>query len=88
MVTTVSPTHAVEMRSDVGGFGLHDVFQRLGDRFVGIRNGIDTELWNPATDAEIGAHFDAAQLQPKAKCKAALQRHWNLRSAPASRCSA
>ncbi len=78
LVTTVSPTHAVEMRTEVGGFGLHDRFQRLGDRFVGIRNGIDTELWDPATDAEIPGHYDAGNLGPKAKCKASLQRAWNL----------
>ncbi len=77
-VTTVSPTHAVEMRSEVGGFGLHDVFQRLGDRFVGIRNGIDVDRWNPATDPEITGHFDADNLAAKSKCKAALQRHWQL----------
>jgi starch synthase len=78
MVTTVSPTHAVEMRSEVGGFGLHDVFQKLGDRFVGIRNGIDTVLWDPATDKEITGHFNADNLSSKSKCKAALQRHWGL----------
>jgi starch synthase len=78
IVTTVSPTHAVEMRSEVGGFGLHDVFQRLGDRFVGIRNGIDTVLWDPETDKEITGHFGADNLTAKAKCKAALQRHWGL----------
>ncbi len=78
VVTTVSPTHAVEMRSEVGGFGLHDVFQRLGERFVGIRNGIDTTLWDPATDEEITGHFTADDLSQKSRCKAALQRHWNL----------
>jgi starch synthase len=77
-VTTVSPTHAVEMRSEVGGFGLHDDFRRLGDRFIGIRNGIDVKRWDPSSDPEITGHFDADNLQEKAKCKAALQRHWNL----------
>jgi starch synthase len=78
MVTTVSPTHAVEMRTEVGGFGLHDVFAGLGDRFVGIRNGIDTVRWNPATDADITAHYGADDLAGKARCKAALQRAWSL----------
>ena len=44
MVTTVSPTHAFELLTEVGGFGLHHVFNWLGDRLVGIRNGIDVEL--------------------------------------------
>ncbi|HEY2804746.1 MAG TPA: glycogen/starch synthase [Gemmatimonadales bacterium] len=78
MVTTVSPTHAIEMRTEVGGFGLHDVFQRLGDRFVGIRNGIDTELWDPGSDPEITGHYKPDDLRGKASCKAALQRHWKL----------
>jgi len=78
MVTTVSPTHAVEMRTEVGGFGLHDVFAGLGDRFVGIRNGIDTVRWSPETDADITAHYSADDLAGKVKCKAALQRAWSL----------
>jgi starch synthase len=78
MVTTVSPTHAAELRSEVGGFGLHDVFQRLGERLVGIRNGIDTVEWDPATDKEITARYGPDDLSGKPKCKAALQRAWGL----------
>lgn len=78
MVTTVSPTHAIEMRTEVGGFGLHDVFQGLGDRLVGIRNGIDTVLWNPASDEELTVAYSADDLAGKTRCKAALQRAWNL----------
>src|SRR5207244_11354564 len=72
----------VEMRPEVGGFGLHYVFQNLGDRFGGIRNGIDTVLWDPAIDQEITGHFDADNLAEKAKCKAALQRHWRMPQRP------
>ena len=78
MCTTVSPTHAVELRTEVGGFGLHDVFTGLGDRFVGIRNGIDEMVWNPAADGQITARFTADDLGGKVKCKAALQRGWGL----------
>ena len=49
-VTTVSPTQARELRTPGGGFGLHDVFSWLGDRLVGVLNGIDQRIWNPATD--------------------------------------
>jgi len=78
MVTTVSPTHAAELRTEVGGFGLHHVFQWLDDRLVGIRNGIDTKLWDPATDEELTANYSIDDMSGKARCKAALQRAWGM----------
>jgi starch synthase len=78
MVTTVSRGHAAELRTEVGGFGLHDVFLALGDRLVGIRNGIDTVLWDPQHDKEITARFGPDDLSGKSKCKSALQRAWGL----------
>ncbi len=76
--TTVSPTHAHELRTPVGGFGLHDVFLWLGERFSGIVNGIDMEEWNPATDQHITSTYSAADLEGKWRCKAALQRSFGL----------
>ena len=70
---TVSPTHAHELRTEAGGFGLHDTFIGLKDRFVGIRNGIDLTKWNPTADAEIAATYSATDLRGKQRCKAALQ---------------
>ena len=78
MVTTVSPTHADEIRSEVGGFGLHDVFQSLGNRLVGIRNGIDAERWNPRRDPDIAKRYSASDPRGKAACKAALQEQFGL----------
>ena len=73
-VTTVSPTHAHELRTPAGGFGLHDPFIAMGDRLVGILNGIDQELWDPANDPDIPARYSAEDLSGKALSKAALQR--------------
>lgn len=78
VVTTVSPTHAVELCTEVGGFGLHDVFRLLGDRLVGIRNGIDLEVWDPARDPHIAAPFGPDDLSGKARCKAALEEEWGV----------
>ncbi len=78
LVTTVSQGHAAEIRTEVGGFGLHDVFLGLGDRLVGIRNGIDTVHWDPLHDKEITARFGPDDLSGKSKCKSALQRAWGL----------
>lgn len=73
MVTTVSPTHAHELRTRMGGFGLNDTFSDLGDRLVGILNGIDYGVWDPAQDPWIEATFTAADLSGKGKDKAWLQ---------------
>ena len=77
-VTTVSPTHARELTTPEGGFGLHEAFQALGERLVGIVNGIDTALWNPATDPHLTTNYSANDLSGKRRCKAALQRTFGL----------
>jgi starch synthase len=77
--TTVSPTHAHELRTPAGGFGLDGVFVSLRDRFVGIANGIDQEIWNPATDPLIAANYSATTLAGKIRCREALQRETGLR---------
>jgi starch synthase len=79
MATTVSPTHAHELRTPFGGFGLHDTFIGLRDRFVGIVNGIDQRVWDPATDKQITSHYTAETLEVKKKCKASLQRVFGLK---------
>ena len=79
IVTTVSPTHAHELRTPFGGFGLHDTFIGLRDRFVGIVNGIDQRMWDPATDKQITSHYTAETLDVKKKCKASLQRAFGLK---------
>ncbi|MGZ8398222.1 MAG: glycogen synthase [Gemmatimonadales bacterium] len=77
-VTTVSPTQAEELRTPGGGFGLHDVFTWLGNRLVGVLNGINQRTWNPATDDQITAQYSAESLEGKRRCKAALQRSFGL----------
>jgi starch synthase len=69
VATTVSPTHAHELRTRTGGFGLHDTFNYLQDRFVGILNGIDYSVWDPETDPWIEANYSSADLSGKAACK-------------------
>ena len=77
-VTTVSPSHAHELRTAAGGFGLHDAFIALRDRFVGIVNGIDQSVWNPETDPIITARYSRDDMSGKKRCKAALQRMFGL----------
>jgi len=78
VAVTVSPTHSRELCTPEGGFGLHDMFIAMGDRLTGILNGIDPDLWNPETDAEIEATFSGADLAGKRRCKVALQKAYGL----------
>jgi starch synthase len=72
VVNTVSPTYARESLTAEFGAGVDDALRSLGDRYLGIVNGIDTDLWNPATDADIPARYSASDLSGKAMCRAAL----------------
>ncbi len=78
MVTTVSPTHAHELRTPAGGFGLNGVFVALRDRFVGILNGIDQSVWDPAHDPDIPYRFARDDLRNKRRCRWALQHGFGL----------
>ena len=82
MVTTVSPTHARELRTRAGGFGLHDTFSLLQDGFVGILNGIDYQVWDPKNDPAIEANYSVHDLSGKAACKQWFQKILGLTANP------
>jgi starch synthase len=81
-VITVSPTHAAELRTEMGGFGLHRAFIELGPRLYGICNGIDQSLWDPVRDPHTARPYAPDALDGKAECKAALQCSLNLTVRP------
>jgi starch synthase len=82
-LTTVSPTYAHEIQTTMFGCGLHGVLLQRERQLHGIVNGIDDRVWNPATDSQIAAKYDATTLADgKARCKAALQKHFNLDAQP------
>lgn len=72
VVTTVSPTYALEIRTPQGGHGLDADLRARGDSVVGILNGVDYEEWNPATDRYIPHRYGPADLAGKALNKTAL----------------
>src|SRR5687768_14983649 len=72
LVNTVSPTFARESLTLEFGAGVDDALRSLGDRYLGILNGIDTELWNPATGSALPARYSAADLTGKRTCRSAL----------------
>ena len=79
LVSTVSPTHARELSSQpASSLGLDYAFRMKGDRLIGILNGIDTEMWDPATDPHLPASYSADDLAGKALCKETLCREHGL----------
>ncbi len=80
-ITTVSPTFATEIRTQVGGFGLDGVLRSRSADLTGILNGIDDD-WDPRTDPFLPATFGPGELAGKARCKAALQEELDLEVDP------
>ena len=77
-ITTVSPSYAREIATHEFGCGLDGVIRGRGADVVGILNGIDLALWNPATDPAIAARYDTERLAGKRECRRALQAELGL----------
>ncbi len=77
-IVAVSPNYAREITTPVGGFGLDGPLGQRGDALIGILNGIDTDIWDPATDPHLPATFDRDDLAGKAVCRAALHERLGL----------
>jgi len=78
-ITTVSKTHANELLTYEGSFGLHSILYSHRDKFTGILNGIDTDEWNPLTDPHLLTPIVRQQLQTsKEKNKAQLFKTFGL----------
>jgi len=77
-LTTVSPSHAIELLDPVGGCGLAPFLNSRRDDLFGILNGVDYDHWNPEVDLSIPAQYSGSNLEGKARCKLELQRRFGL----------
>ncbi|MBP1711273.1 MAG: glycogen synthase GlgA [Deltaproteobacteria bacterium] len=71
-LVTVSPTYAQEIRTPYYGEGLDGILETRAGDLTGILNGIDTAVFNPASDPWIPFPYDAASIPAKQKNKEAL----------------
>jgi starch synthase len=78
LLTTVSRRYSQEIQTPEQGFGLDGLLRERRSELFGILNGIDPEEWNPAIDPHLAAHYTAADLSGKARCKRDLQRRLRL----------
>ncbi|WP_420134801.1 glycogen synthase GlgA [Rhodopseudomonas sp.] len=79
-ITTVSPTYAQEIQASEAGMGLEGLLRLRADRLSGILNGVDTQVWDPATDALIAATYDLETIGARARNKQALQTRFGLKT--------
>ena len=77
-LTTVSPTYAREILTSEYGCGLEGLLQRRAKDLVGILNGADYRIWDPATDTHFPANFNVQNIAGKSVCKMALQAELGL----------
>ncbi|MEM9583841.1 MAG: glycogen synthase GlgA [Pseudomonadota bacterium] len=74
-ITTVSRTYAEELLTPEFGIGMDGVLQHRKSDLVGIVNGIDETVWNPASDPQIKTYKTPAG---KTANKKALQKTFGL----------
>ncbi|RYH11159.1 glycogen synthase GlgA [Tropicimonas sp. IMCC6043] len=82
-VNTVSPTYARELTTPEFGMGFDGTLAHKGGDFSGILNGIDVDVWNPATDPHIETY---KVLRGKLKARAALVAEMGLAEASGPLC--
>ncbi|MFT3781024.1 MAG: glycogen synthase GlgA [Nibricoccus sp.] len=71
-VTTVSPRYAQEIQTPQFGCGLDGVISTRAEDIVGLVNGLDTAVWNPATDEHLPSRYSAKDMSGKALCRTEL----------------
>lgn len=77
-LTTVSPTYAREIGTSEHGRGLDGLLRRRAQDLVGILNGADYRLWDPAYDPELEVGYDATSLERKSVYRQALQQAFGV----------
>lgn len=79
-ITAVSPTYAKEITDPSMAYGFDGLLQTRAaqNRLHGILNGVDDQVWNPATDNYIAKTYKHGKMQGKKKDKQALQAEFGL----------
>lgn len=81
-VTTVSERYAKEILTPRFGHRMEGVLNAEAHKLSGITNGIDMQMWDPATDPLIASPYSADNVAGKYACKRALQHAFGLAREP------
>ena len=77
-ISTVSPTYAREIQDEHFGYALAPLLRHRSSQLRGILNGVDTDIWNPASDPALPHAYAANRLAAKRLNKTALQAEMGL----------
>ncbi|TRZ37210.1 glycogen synthase GlgA [Niallia circulans] len=78
-VTTVSPTYMNEIQTDYYGEKLNQLLELRQSDLTGIINGIDEEVYNPATDDVIIQNYSNTNISGKVQNKLHIQKLFGLK---------
>ncbi len=85
VVTTVSRTYAREIQTPTYGHGMDELLRRRSESVVGIVNGVDYGVWNPAVDPHIPRQYGPEDMtEGKAECRAQLLAQTGLPDDPSA----
>lgn len=77
-ITTVSPTYYEEIQTPKFGGALSNTILNYTNKFTGILNGIDYEIWNPKIDSTLNSNYTVEELDRKKEVKSYLQNLLNM----------
>jgi starch synthase len=78
-VTTVSPRYAWEILNTGQSYGLGHTLHIHRNKFGGVLNGVDYEVWNPEIDTHIPRRYGINSIDDKYENKRALRNRFWLR---------
>ncbi|MEM9223861.1 MAG: glycogen synthase GlgA [Pseudomonadota bacterium] len=77
-ITTVSPTYARELSLPEFGLGFEGIVGARRNELSGVLNGVDLDIWNPATDPHLTANYDASSLVARSDNRKSLLERFGL----------
>ncbi|WP_075291252.1 glycogen synthase GlgA [Pararhizobium arenae] len=81
-VTTVSPSYAQEILTPEFGMGLEGLLAARLSTLHGIVNGIDTDIWNPQTDANLKTTYGPSGIKKREANRQALSARFGFDLTP------
>ena len=78
IITTVSRRYAREVLTPEFAFGLEGVLLMREAETYSVLNGVDYQVWDPGTDADIAANYTADSIELKEKCREDLAEQFGL----------